>query len=91
MAYKGVLLHCGYRVDLVVAGSHIVEIKAVERLLRVHTAQVVTYLKLTGLETALLVNFNVPTLKEGLRRLTHNRANPKTSQSPRLPVNPIQT
>jgi GxxExxY protein len=59
--YKGVFLELGYRLDLVVEGQLIVEIKAVERLLSVHSAQVITYLRLTGLTTALLVNFHAPT------------------------------
>lgn len=87
VTYKGVRLDCGYRVDLVVARRLIVEIKAVERLLPIHQAQVLTYLKLTGLDTALLVNFNVPVVKDGLRRLTRKRPDQrKSSRSPRLPV-----
>ena len=69
--YKGLRLDCGYRLDLLVGRETVVEVKAVERLLPVHEAQVLTYLKLTGLPTALLVNFNVPILKAGLRRLTY--------------------
>ena len=86
VTYKGVRLDCGYRVDLVVASRLIVEIKAVERLLPIHQAQVLTYLKLTGLDTALLVNFNVPVVKDGLRRLTRERPSSRSSRSPRLPV-----
>ena len=70
LEYKGVLLDCGYRIDFVVDRRIILEIKAVEQLLPVHQAQVITYLKLTNLDTALLVNFNVPVIKSGLRRLT---------------------
>lgn len=86
VTYKGVRLDCGYRVDLVVADSLIVEIKAVECLLPIHQAQVLTYLKLTGLDTALLVNFNVPVVKDGLRRLTRLPPSSRFSRSPRLPV-----
>jgi GxxExxY protein len=68
--YKGMPLDCGYRVDVLVRGSLVVELKAVERLLPVHTAQVLTYLRLLRLEAALLVNFNVPSLRHGVRRLT---------------------
>jgi GxxExxY protein len=68
--YKSVELNCGYRLDFVVERELIVEIKAVERLLAVHEAQVLTYLRLTGLRVALLVNFNVEALRRGLRRLT---------------------
>ena len=70
VAYKGILLDCGYRLDFVIDDCIVLEIKAVERLLPVHQAQVLTYLKLTGLSTALLVNFNVALIKDGLRRLT---------------------
>lgn len=68
--YKGVLLDCGYQLDFVVSRSIVLELKAVERLLPVHEAQVITYLKLTGFEVGLLVNFNVRVLREGIRRLT---------------------
>jgi GxxExxY protein len=84
MAYKGVRLDCGYRLDILVEDKFIVEVKAVERLLPIHQAQVLTYLKLTGLPVALLVNFNVAVLKYGLRRLT--RKPDPTFLSSRLPV-----
>jgi GxxExxY protein len=67
--YKGISLDCGFRLDLLVADRVIVEIKAVERLLPVHEAQLLTYLKLTGKRLGYLINFNVPTIKEGIRRL----------------------
>lgn len=70
LEYKGMVLDCGYRIDFVVDRRIILEVKAVEQLLPVHQAQVITYLKLTSLDTALLVNFNVPIIKSGLRRLT---------------------
>jgi GxxExxY protein len=76
LTYKGVALAHGHRLDLVVQHRIIIEIKAVERLLPVHEAQVITYLKLTGLPTALLVNFNVAILREGLRRLTNKTPTP---------------
>jgi GxxExxY protein len=57
--YKGVRLDCGYRLDLIVDDWLLIELKTVERLLPIHEAQVITYLKLTRLDTALLVNFNV--------------------------------
>ena len=69
--YKGFLLEHGHRLDLVVEERFIVEVKAAPRLLPVHEAQVITYLKLTGLTTALLVNSNVAALRQGLRRLTY--------------------
>jgi GxxExxY protein len=67
--YKKVKLDCGYRMDIVVREQLIVEIKAVEKLLPVHDAQLLTYLKLSGLHVGLLINFNVPVLKQGIRRL----------------------
>ena len=85
VAYKGCLLDCGYRLDFVVENSIFIELKAVERLLPVHQAQVLTYLKLTSLDTGLLINFNVPILKQGLRPLTL-RNNSSSSPSPKLPV-----
>lgn len=66
--YKGVRLDCGYRLDLLVADSVVVEIKAVADLLPIHEAQLLTYLKLGGWKVGLLVNFNVPVLKRGIRR-----------------------
>ena len=68
--YKGVLLDCGYRIDVLVHESVVIELKAVDQLLSVHLAQVLTYLKLGGYPTGLLVNFNVTALRRGLRRLT---------------------
>ena len=69
IAYKGIEIRPGYRVDLIVEGPVIVEVKAVERLLPIHEAQLWTYLRLSGRRTGLLINFNVPVLKDGLRRL----------------------
>src|SRR5262249_21610204 len=67
--YKGLQLGCGYRIDVFVADELIVELKAVEQILAVHQAQLLTYMKLAGVRTGLLINFNVPVLREGLRRL----------------------
>jgi GxxExxY protein len=67
--YKTVKLDCGYRMDVVVSDALVVEVKAVEKLLPVHQAQLLTYLKLSGLHTGLLINFNVPVLKQGIRRM----------------------
>ena len=67
LVYKGQRIDCGYRIDLLVEGDVIVEVKNVEKLLPIHTAQVLTYLRLTGARRALLLNFNGVTLKEGLR------------------------
>ena len=69
LEYKGIKLECGYRIDLLVAGLVIVEIKSVEALAPIHEAQLLTYLKLTGVKVGFLINFNVVVLKEGIRRL----------------------
>jgi GxxExxY protein len=66
--YKGRVLDCGFRADVIVENELLLELKAVERLLPVHDAQVLTYLKLTGLRVGLLLNFNAAPLKNGLRR-----------------------
>jgi GxxExxY protein len=66
--YKGVRLDCGYRADLVVEKSVLVEIKAIDSLLSIHEAQLLSYLKLGGWKIGLLINFNVELLKHGLRR-----------------------
>jgi GxxExxY protein len=68
LVYKKVRLECGYRMDIVVEHQLIVEIKAVERLLPIHEAQMLTYLRLGGHQVALLMNFNTVALKDGLRR-----------------------
>ncbi|WP_309606012.1 GxxExxY protein [Phenylobacterium sp.] len=69
LQYEGLRLEAGYRLDLVVADSVIVEVKAVESLSRLHEAQLITYLKLSGLRLGLLMNFNVALFKDGVRRL----------------------
>ena len=66
--YKGVRLDCGYRVDLLVEGALIVELKSVERVLPIHEAQLLTYMKLAGIGIGLLINFNVTQLKHGMKR-----------------------
>ncbi|MDR2614546.1 MAG: GxxExxY protein [Candidatus Accumulibacter sp.] len=67
--YKGLHLDAAYRLDLVVEDEVVVELKAVERLLPLHEAQLLTYLRLGGFSTGLLLNFNVPVLKDGIRRM----------------------
>ena len=69
LVYHEVKLDAGYRIDLLVEGSVVVEIKAVETLNDVHTAQVLTYLKLSKCKVGLLLNFNVASLKNGIKRL----------------------
>ena len=71
VSYKGIRVECGYRLDLLVARSVVVEIKAVETLLPVHDAQVITYLRVGGWKVG-LINFNVPVLKHGIPRLVLN-------------------
>ncbi len=63
--YKGTKLDCGYKLDLLVAELVIVELKAVEKLAPIHTAQLLTYLRLSGLWLGLLINFHVPLLTDG--------------------------
>ena len=67
--YKGIRLDCGYRLDLLVAGTVVVEAKAVDRLLPIHQAQLLTYLRLGGWKVGLLMNFNVAALKQGIKRV----------------------
>ena len=66
--YKGVLLDCGYRIDLLVGGDLIVEVKSVETLLPIHKAQLVTYMRLAKIPIGLLINFNVMKLQSGIKR-----------------------
>jgi GxxExxY protein len=68
VAYKGVLLSCGYRLDLLVGDLVVVELKCVETLLPVHEAQLLTYLRLSGKKVGLLINFYVGQLKDGIIR-----------------------
>jgi GxxExxY protein len=67
--YKSVRLDCGYRLDVVVQDQVILELKTVERLAPIHEAQMLTYMKLSGIRTGLLLNFNCAVLKDGIRRL----------------------
>ena len=66
---KAIRLDCGYRIDVVVEEQVILELKTVERLMPIHEAQILTYLKLSGLHTGLLLNFNSAVLKDGMRRI----------------------
>ncbi len=67
--YKDIHLDCGYRIDLIAHGSVVVELKTVEKLLPIHEAQLLTYLRLSGHKTGLLINFNAAPLKNGIRRM----------------------
>lgn len=68
LEYKQLRLGCGYRLDLLVSNCVVVEVKAVEALSPVHEAQLLTYMRLGGWHTGLLINFDVPVLKQGIRR-----------------------
>jgi GxxExxY protein len=69
VVYKTVKVDCGYRMDIVVEGKLVIEVKAVDRLMPIHEAQMLTYLRLSGCRVGLLMNFNSVALKDGLRRL----------------------
>jgi GxxExxY protein len=69
LVYKDLKLEQGYRIDILVPGQLIVEIKAVDGIAPVHEAQLLTYLKLTGIRVGLILNFYVPVLKDGIRRM----------------------
>ena len=66
--YKGIQLDCGYRIDLLIDNDLIVELKAVDSIKEIHKAQLLTYMKLSGIGKGLLVNFNVKRLKDGIQR-----------------------
>ena len=71
LIYEQVKLDCGYRVDLLVEGVVVIEVKSVEAVAPIHEAQVISYLKLSGCKVGLLVNFNVVLLKDGIRRFVN--------------------
>ncbi len=81
--YDGVTVDCGYRIDLLVEGSVILELKAVDALAPIHEAQLLSYLKLSGLHVGLLSNFNVLHLRDGIKRIVNNyvESNPRSSAS----------
>jgi len=66
--YKGIKLDCGYRLDFVIENELVVELKSVQQLQKIHEAQILTYMKLAGLNTGLLINFNELRLKNGIKR-----------------------
>jgi len=74
VVYKEVKLDCGYRLDLVVEDSVIVEIKAIEELAPIHEAQLLSYLRLSGMHVGLLLNFHKRVLKDGIKRLVNELA-----------------
>lgn len=72
VVYDGIKLDAGYRIDLLVENEVIVELKAVERIMPIHEAQLLSYLKLSGKKLGLLLNFNVVQLKNGIKRIVNN-------------------
>jgi GxxExxY protein len=80
VVFEDIRLDCGYRLDLVVERDVIIEVKSVDKLVPIHTAQVLTYLRLTGARRALLLNFNGLTLKEGIRSFLGGKQVPGSSK-----------
>jgi GxxExxY protein len=78
--YKGIRLDCGYRIDVLVEELVVLELKTVEKLLPVHEAQLLTYLKLFGSPIGLLLNFQVPLMKDGVKRLVNQLPESSASQ-----------
>jgi GxxExxY protein len=78
--YKGVILDCGFRIDVLVADEIVLELKSIEALLPIHDAQLVNYLRLWEKRLGFLINFNVPRLKDGIKRRVNN-----LEADPRLP------
>jgi len=72
IVYRGIKLECAYRLDLMIDNEVIVEIKSVEKLLPIHQAQLLSYLKLSECKVGLLINFNVKMLKNGIKRVVNN-------------------
>ena len=71
VSYKGMALDCGYRIDFIVGGSLLLELKSVRKIEAIHEAQILTYLKLAKIKTGLLMNFNVPVLTDGIKRFVN--------------------
>lgn len=80
--YKGIDLDCGYRIDILVANTVVVEIKSVDKLHPIHEAQLLTYLKLGNWNLGLLINFNVEVLRLGLKRIVHNYESASAPSAP---------
>lgn len=70
VAYKGKNLDCGYRLDVVVEERIVLELKSVDKLLPIHQAQLMSYLRLSGIKTGLIINFNSTLIKEGIKRIS---------------------
>ena len=72
LSYKGLQLDCSYRVDLLVEDAVVVELKSIDQILRIHSAQLLTYLKASHKQIGLLINFNVLVLKDGIKRIVND-------------------
>lgn len=72
LEYKGIGLDCGYRLDFLVRDRVVVELKALEKILPIHCAQLLTYLKMIDLKLGLILNFNVSILRDGIKRIVNN-------------------
>ena len=77
--YKGIKLDCGFKMDLLVEDAIVIELKTVDELLPVHSAQLLTYLKFSGKKVGLLINFNEPILRKGLKRMVNHYREPSTN------------
>ena len=77
VSYKGLQLACSYRIDLLVENEILVELKSVEKLLPIHSAQLLTYLKASHKQIGLLINFNVLVLKDGIKRIVNEYTEPR--------------
>ena|SRR5439155_8452619 len=82
--YKGVLLDCGYRIDLLIDGRLVLELKSIEKILPIHEAQLLTYLRLGNWQVGLLINFNVEVLRLGIKRIVNNL--PESASAPSAPL-----
>jgi len=78
LMYKSLEIDCGFRADLIVDGKLLIELKAVERLLPIHEAQVLTYLKLTGIRVGLLMNFNTASARESAAAVSGRQSRPSS-------------
>jgi GxxExxY protein len=89
VTYKGIQLDCSYRIDLLVEDEIVAELKSVEQVLPVHSAQLLTYMKASRKQIGLLINFNVPALKNGIKRMVHDYRDASLRLSPRLGVSAV--
>jgi GxxExxY protein len=88
--YKDILLDCAYRMDLLVEGKVVVEVKSVESLLPIHAAQLLTYAKCSGVSVGLWINLNETVLKHGLKRVVNQCQGTPPRETPRLRVSALK-